>query len=93
MAVTVTKAMGFDEEITVSSFSLPPVQGQPVTPSVSVKIPKGQNQARMEFKPPANAVLATIPEAFVARSRRPSPVPGLATTAYGRNWTASATCS
>lgn len=70
VAITVNKAEGFDEEVTVALVAPAPVQGQqPAIPPASVKIPKGQNQGRLELKPAGNAPLGPQHLAFSARSK------------------------
>jgi hypothetical protein len=68
--VTVTRAEGFDEEVTVSLLAAPPAQGQPVAiPPASVKIPKGQKQGRLELKPAGNAPLGPQSLGFAAQAK------------------------
>ncbi|MCS6978466.1 MAG: PPC domain-containing protein [Gemmatales bacterium] len=70
VAITLTKAEGFDEEVTIALVSPAPVQGQqPPIPPVNIKIPKGQNQGRLELKPAGNAPLGPQYLAFSARGK------------------------
>ncbi len=68
--ISVRKAAGFDEEITLTSVVPPIAQGQqPPFPPVTAKIPKGQTEVKVELKPPANAPLGSTPFAFTGRSK------------------------
>jgi hypothetical protein len=79
VTIVANKAAGFDEEITVTTVGLPPAQGQqPAVPPVTAKIPKGQNQVKMELKPAANAPLGPLPLAFVAKGKAGNVEHGLA---------------
>lgn len=70
VAITLSKAEGFDEEVTVALVSASPPPGQqPPIPAVNVKIAKGQNSGRLELKPAANAPLGPQFLAFSARGK------------------------
>ncbi len=70
VAITVNKAEGFDEEVTIALVAPAPVQGQQsAVPPVTIKIPKGQNQGRLELKPAGNAPLGPQHLAFSGRSK------------------------
>jgi hypothetical protein len=70
VTITATKAMGFDEEITITTQTLPPAQGQqPPLPAATAKIAKGQKEVKLELKPAANAPLGAVPIGFVAKAK------------------------
>jgi hypothetical protein len=70
VVLTVTKASGFDEEITITSLTVPVAQGQPPPfPPVNVKIPKGSAEAKVQLTPPANAPLGPVPLSFIGRTK------------------------
>jgi hypothetical protein len=70
VTIHVAKDAGFDEEITVTLVTAPPVQGQPVPiPPATVKIPKGQAQAKLELKPAGNAPLSPQTLGYIARAK------------------------
>jgi hypothetical protein len=70
VTVTVTKAAGFDEEVTVTSQLPPPAPGQqPPLPPLTIKVPKGQLQASGELKPPPNAPLVGLAVGFSAQTK------------------------